>query len=76
LSQVESKIKDNVAFWKHMRKEKANSGMFTKDPVIYANPHPEEGEQSYEDLQGMHQPTPSTQDLRKREQELRNQQRT
>ena len=42
LQFVESKIKDEVARYKIMAKDKSNRLMFNKDPVVFANPHPSE----------------------------------
>ena len=51
---MQSKIKDQVAYFKSLAKDKSNRQMFNKDPVVYANPHPEEQDFGYV---GAHHPT-------------------
>ena len=43
LNNVQSKIKDHVAYFKAMAKDSSNRPMFNKDPIIYAkDPNAEE----------------------------------
>ena len=47
LSKVQSKIKDQVAYFKSLAKDNSNRQMFNKDPIVYANPHPNEADYGY-----------------------------
>ena len=47
LSNVQSKIKDQVAYFKTLSKDQGNRQMFNKDPIVYANPHPAEQDYGY-----------------------------
>ena len=40
LANVESKIKDHVAYFKEMAKEKSNKPLFNKEPKVYYKEHP------------------------------------
>jgi len=39
---AKSKIKDHVAYFKNMSKNRRNREIFNKEPQIYAKPHPSE----------------------------------
>ena len=47
LSQVESKIKDHVAYYKGLARDRTNYQMFNKDPIVYVGAHPEERDYGY-----------------------------
>lgn len=42
VEHAESKIKDHVAYFKSMSKSRKNKDLFSKEPQIYAKPHPSE----------------------------------
>ena len=52
--KVQSKIKDQVAYFKSLAKDQSNRQMFNKDPIVYANPHPAEQDYGYT---GNHHPS-------------------
>jgi hypothetical protein len=39
---AESKIKDHVKYYKNMQKNRQNRDVFSKEPQIFAKPHPAE----------------------------------
>lgn len=41
-AHAQSKIKDHVAYFKNMSKNRKNRDLFSKDPQIFAKPHPSE----------------------------------
>jgi alpha-beta hydrolase superfamily lysophospholipase len=42
VANAQSKIKDHVAYFKNMSKNRRNRAIFNKDPQIFAKPHPSE----------------------------------
>jgi len=42
VANAQSKIKDHVAYFKNMSKNRRNRDIFSKDPQIFAKPHPSE----------------------------------